>query len=189
MNRITPLDPNTSSGAAKDLFDGVQAKLGVVPNLFRVLGNAPAALTGYLDFGAALGKGAFDAKLREQIALAVAESNQCGYCLSAHTFVGRKVGLTDQQIADARHANAEGGRNDAILKLARSIVVRRGEIPSEELDQARAAGLSQGDIVETVANVALNIFSNYVNHIAETVVDFPEVKPGNGYVAPSCACA
>jgi AhpD family alkylhydroperoxidase len=111
MNRITPLDPNTSSGAAKDLFDGVQAKLGVVPNLFRVLGNAPAALTGYLDFGAALGKGAFDAKLREQIALAVAESNQCGYCLSAHTFVGRKVGLTDQQIADARHANAEGGRN------------------------------------------------------------------------------
>ena len=189
MNRITSLDPKTTSGAAKELFDGVQAKLGGVPNLFRVLGNAPAALAGYLDFGAALGKGAFDAKLREQIALAVAESNQCGYCLSAHTFVGRRVGLTDEQIADARHANADDERADAILKLARSIVVRRGEIPSDELDQARAAGLSQGDIIETVANVALNIFSNYVNHIAGTVVDFPEVKPGNGYVAPSCACA
>lgn len=103
--------------------------------------------------------------------------------------MGRKVGLTEQQIADARHASAEGERADAILKLARSIVVRRGEIPSEELDEARAAGLSQGDIIETVANVALNIFSNYVNHIAGTVIDFPEVKPGNGHVAPSCACA
>jgi uncharacterized peroxidase-related enzyme len=189
MDRITPLDPRTTTGAAKQLFDGVQAKLGVVPNLFRVLGNAPAALAGYLDFGAALGNGEFDAKLREQIALTVAESNQCGYCLSAHTFVGRKVGLTEQQIADARHANADGERADAILKLARSIVVRRGEIPSEELEQARVAGMSEADIVETVANVALNIFSNYVNHIAETVVDFPEVKPGNGYVTPSCACA
>ena len=126
MNRITPLDPETTSGAAKELFDGVQAKLGVLPNLFRVLGNAPAALAGYLDFGAALGKGAFDAKLREQIALAVAESNQCGYCLSAHTFVGRKVGLTEQQIADARHANADGGRSDAILSRRRDQAIPLG---------------------------------------------------------------
>jgi len=189
MNRITPLDPKTTTGPAKQLFDGVQAKLGVVPNLFRVLGNAPTALAGYLDFGAALGNGGFDAKLREQIALTVAESNQCGYCLSAHTFVGRRVGLNEQEIADARQAKAEGERVDAILKLARSIVVRRGEISEAELDQVRAAGLSEGDVIETVANVALNIFSNYVNHIAGTAVDFPEVKPGIGHVAPSCACA
>ena len=132
----------------------------------------------------------FDAKLREQIALTVAESNQCSYCLSAHTFVGRKIGLSEQDIADARHANAAGERADAMLKLARSIAVRRGEISGEELDLARAAGLSEGDVIETVANVALNIFSNYVNHIAGTVVDFPEVKPGNGYVvAPVGGCA
>lgn len=189
MNRIAPLDPKTTNGPAKQLFDGVQAKLGVVPNLFRVVGNAPTALAGYLKFGAALADGGFDAKLREQIALTVAESNQCGYCLSAHTFVGRKVGLGEQDIADARHANGGNQRVDAILKLARSIVVRRGEIAAEELNQARAAGLSDGDVIETIANVALNIFSNYVNHIAGTVIDFPEVKPGNGYVAPSCACA
>lgn len=189
MNRIAPLDPLTTTGPAKPLFDGVQAKLGVVPNLFRVLGNAPAALSGYLTFGAALADGDFDAKLREQIALTVAESNQCGYCLSAHTFVGRKVGLTGQDITDARHAVAANGRTDAILKLARSIVVQRGELGASGLDQARVAGLSDGDIVETIANVALNIFSNYVNHIAGTVIDFPEVKPGNGYATASCDCA
>jgi uncharacterized peroxidase-related enzyme len=189
MNRITHLDPETASGAAKKLFDGVKAKLGMVPNLMRVLGNAPAALSSYLSFGASLAEGSFDAKLREQIALAVAESNQCGYCLSAHTFIGGRLGLTEQDIAAARHANATTARTDAILKLARSIVVQRGEIDDVGLDRARAAGLTDGDIIETVANVAVNIFSNYVNHIARTTVDFPEVTPGNGVAAPACACS
>jgi len=188
MTRIAPLDPLTSTGAARQLFDGVQAKLGVVPNLFRVLGNAPNALNGYLGFSAALASGGFSPKVREQIALTVAESNQCGYCLSAHTFVGQKVGLTAHDIADARHASAADAKTDAILKLARSIVVSRGEISDDEYDRVREAGLTEGDIVETIANVALNIFSNYVNHIAKTAIDFPEIKPGNGYVAPACAC-
>jgi len=189
MIRIAHLDPVTTTGPAKSLFDGVQAKLGIVPNLHRVLGNAPAALKGYLSFGAALADGGFDAKLREQIALAIAESNQCGYCLSAHTFIGRRLGLTLQDIVDARHANSADERTDAILKVARSIVVQRGELGASDLERAHAAGLTDGDIVETVAHVALNIFSNYVNHIAGTIVDFPEVKPGNGYVTPSCNCA
>lgn len=189
MNRITHLDPETATGAAKKLFDGVKAKLGVVPNLMRVMGNAPAALSSYLNFGAALAEGSFDAKLREQIALAVAESNQCGYCLSAHTFIGGKLGLTEGDVVAARHANASNSRTDAILKLARNIVVLRGELDDADLSRARAAGLSDGDIIETVANVAVNIFSNYVNHVARTTVDFPEVKPGNGAAAPACACS
>lgn len=188
MSRIASLDPETTSGMARELFDGVHAKLGGVPNLFRVLGNAPAALGGYLNFSAALASGLFGPKLREQIALSVAESNQCGYCLSAHTFVGQKVGLTPAEIAAARQARAADPKTDAILKLARSIVVSRGELPDGELDQLRAAGLTNADIVETIANVALNIFTNYTNHIARTVVDFPEVTPGTGHVASACAC-
>jgi uncharacterized peroxidase-related enzyme len=189
MTRITHLDPQTTTGPAKALFEAAQAKLGVVPNLFRVLANAPAALRGYLDFSNALGDGAFDGRTREQIALAVAESNQCGYCLSAHSFIGRRQGLTDRDIADARNASAPNVRTDAILKLARSIVVPRGDLAVTELERARLAGLTDADIVETVANVALNIFSNYINHIAGTVVDFPEVKPGNGHVSSLCDCA
>lgn len=90
---------------------------------------------------------------------------------------------------DARHATATDERTDALLKLARSIVVQRGELGATGLAPARAAGLTDGEVIETVANVALNIFTNYVNHVANTVVDFPEVAPGNGYVAPACACA
>jgi uncharacterized peroxidase-related enzyme len=180
VNRITQLDPAQATGKTKQLFDGVQGKLGIVPNLFRVLGTAPAALEGYLNFSGALAGGSLNAKVREQIALAVAESNMCGYCLSAHTFIGGQVGLTEKDIADARHAHAAVEKTDAILKLARGIVVQRGELSDADLKQAHASGLTDGEIVETVANVVLNILTNYVNHVARTVVDFPEVKPGNG---------
>lgn len=182
MNRITQLDPATATGKTKQLFDGVQAKLGIVPNLFRVFGNSPAALEGYLNFSGALASGVLSAQVREQIALAVAEINYCGYCLSAHTYIGGKVGLNEKEIADARHVTAASDKTDAILKLARSIIVQRGEVSDADFKAARAAGLGDAEIVETVANVSLNILTNYLNHVARTVVDFPEVKPGNGHV-------
>lgn len=187
MNRITQLDPAQATGKAKQLLDAVQSKLGIVPNLTRVLANSPAALEGYLNFSGALAGGTLNAKVREQIALAVAEGNLCGYCLSAHTFIGGKVGLTDKDIADARQTNAASDKTDAILKLALSILVQRGEISDDALKAARNAGLTDGEIVETTANVALNIFTNYINHVARTVVDFPEVKPGESAV-PAEAC-
>ena len=178
MNRITQLDPTRATGKVKQLFDEVQAKLGAVPNVFRVLGNAPAALEGYLNFDSALAGGSFNRKIREQIALAVAESNLCGYCVSAHTFIGGRAGLTEKEIADAGRAVAATAKTEAILKLARDIVVQRGEVSDADLEHARASGLTDGEIVETVANVALNILTNYVNHVACTVVDLVEVKLG-----------
>ena len=115
MNRITQLDPATATGKTKQLFDGVQAKLGIVPNLFRVFGNSPAALEGYLNFSGALATGVLSAKVREQIALAVAEMNYCGYCLSAHTYIGGKVGLNENEITAARKVEAPDEHTAAIL--------------------------------------------------------------------------
>ena len=180
MNRITQLDPATATGKTKQLFDGVQAKLGIVPNLFRVFGNSPAALEGYLNFSGALATGVLSAKVREQIALAVAEMNYCGYCLSAHTYIGGKVGLNENEITAARKVEATDEHTAAVLNLARSIVVQRGELSEVEFKAARTANLTDAEIVETVANVAVNILTNYLNHVAQTVVDFPEVKHGVG---------
>ena len=195
MNRITQLDPATATGKTKQLFDGVQAKLGIVPNLFRVFGNSPAALEGYLNFSGALASGVLDAKVREQIALAVAEINYCGYCLSAHTYIGGKVGLNESEITAARKVSATDEHTTAILNLARSIVVQRGELSETEFKAVRSAKLTEAEIVETVANVAVNILTNYLNHVAQTVVDFPEVKPGVDEAtaetcsADGCGCA
>ncbi len=178
MNRIAPLDPVHTSGPAREIFDRVQSRLGAVPNLFRVLGNAPAALEGYVQFSGSLAKGTLNARVREQIALAVAEGNLCSYCLSAHSFLGAKAGLSDKDIADARRATAASDKTDALLKLARSIVVQRGEISDDAIQRARSSGISDSEIIEVVANVALNIFTNYINHVAQTAVDFPEVNAG-----------
>jgi len=193
MNRIIQVDPAQATGKTKQLFDGVQTRLGSVPNLFRVFGNSSAALEGYLNFSSALAGGVLNAKVREQIALAVAEINDCTYCRSAHTFIGSKLGLTEREITDARKVMATGERTAAILNLARSIVVERGELSDAEFKTARAAQLTDAEIVETVANVALNLLTNYVNHVAQTVVDFPEVKSGDpaviGETCPTGTCA
>jgi uncharacterized peroxidase-related enzyme len=178
VNRIAHLDPSQATGKTRQLLDEVRAEFGIVPNLFCVLANAPAALEGYLKLSGALASGGIGAKAREQIALTVAESNMSSYCLSAHVATADRVGLTEKDIADARRAIASTPKIDAILKLTRNIVVLRGEITDTDLGRARACGLTDNEIVETIANVALNIFTNYVNHVAHTLIDFPEVKPG-----------
>ena len=174
QNRIQPVDPDRATGAIKRLFAEVRAKFALVPNLFRVLANAPAALEGLMGLSAALARGALDEKTREQLALAIAESNLCTYCLSGHTAMAAKIGLSRVEIDDAIRASAADARTDAILKLARNIVVQRGELSDADLGRARAGGLSGGEIVETVANVALNIFENYMSHVARVPIDFPQ---------------
>ena len=177
QSRIPQIDPERATEKTRRLLGQVRTKLGLIPNLFRVLANAPVALEGYLNFSEALAGGALDNKIREQIALAVAESNLCPYCRGAHAFLGKKAGLSSEEIADAIRAGASNRRTDAVLKLARTIIVQRGEVSDSELERARAAGLTDGELVETVANIALNIFTNYINHVARTAIDFPDVKP------------
>jgi uncharacterized peroxidase-related enzyme len=174
QNRIQPIDPDRATGAIGRLFAEIRAKFALVPNLFRVLANAPVALEGLMDLSAALAGGALDEKTRERLALAIAESNLCPYCLSAHAALAAKAGLNQAEISDAIRASAADAKTDAILKLARSIVVQRGELADADLARARAVGLSDGEIVETVANVALNIFENYLSHVARVSIDYPQ---------------
>lgn len=174
QNRIQPVDPDHTTGPIRKLFAQIRTKFSLVPNLFRVLANAPAALEGLMDLSAALARGALDEKTREQLALSIAESNLCAYCLNEHTAIAAKIGLSQAEIDDAIRASAADARTDAILKLARSIVVQRGEITDADLARARIVGLGDGEIVETVANVALNIFENYMSHVARVPTDFPK---------------
>lgn len=150
------------------------------------MANSPAVLEAYLGFSGALAKGALSARLREQIALAVGESNNCQYCLAAHTALGRMAGLSDEQIADSRRGSSPDRKTEAALAFATKVVSERGLVDDDDVAQLRAAGFDDGDIAEIVANVSLNIFTNYLNHIAETEIDFPKaaaLQPG-----PACAC-
>ena len=175
MQRIAAVNAAEATGKAKQLLDGVQAKLGMTPNLMKTLASAPAALEAYLSFGAALATGRLDAKLREQIALTVAQANSCEYCLSAHSAIGKMVGLKPEEISASREAHAQDAKRAAGLQFAQTLVVQRGEVSDETLARVKAAGYSEGEITEIVANVAVNIFTNYFNHVARTEVDFPRV--------------
>jgi len=187
MSRIKAINPADATGKAKQLLHAVQSKLGLTPNLMRAMANSPALLEGYLNFSAALASGSFDAQVREKIALAVAEVNACGYCLSAHSAIGRMVGLDADAIACARRGAGADPKTEGLLKLAQSITLQRGEISDAEFGAARKAGLSEGEIAEVVGNVALNILTNYFNHVAATDIDFPEVKPGIDALAASAS--
>lgn len=175
MSRLTPIQPERATGKAKELLDAVQAKLKITPNMTKVMANSPAVLQGYLGFSGALAAGTLEAKLREEIALAVGEQNSCQYCVSAHTAIGKMTGLTDAEIESARRGHATSPKNAAALQFARQLVAKQGRIGNADVDAARGAGLSDAEIAEVIAHVALNIFTNYFNNAADVEVDFPKI--------------
>ena len=177
MSRIqTPASIDAAPTAAQPLLAAVNKQLGMVPNLFRVVANSPAALEGYLGLNGALAKGALDARTRERLALAVAELNGCDYCLSAHTYLGKNLAhLDDADMA----ANREGGSTDpqaaAAVRFAAKVVHARGHVSDADVQAVKAAGYSDAQVIEIVAHVALNTLTNYINVVAGTEVDFPVV--------------
>ena len=177
MPRLTPIDPTTATGQAKELLDGIQAALGVTPNMTRTMARNPAVLKGYIELNGALGK-TLTRELNEQIAIAVAEENGCGYCLSAHTALGGLVGVDEHELARSRAGESADTKVAAALKFAQTVNAKRGDVSDDDLAAVRAAGYDDSDIAAIVGQVALNVFTNYFNLVSRTVIDFPEVTPG-----------
>jgi uncharacterized peroxidase-related enzyme len=177
MTRLTALNPEEVTGKTKDLFNAVQGKLGVVPNMMRTMGNSPAVLEGYLNLSGALSHGKLSAKTGELLALTISEKNSCDYCVAAHTFIGGKLLKTDPQVLhDARTGNSTDAKTDAILKFAKALVSKNGLVNDEDVNTVKNAGVSDAEIAETVAHVALNVLTNYFNNTANTEIDFPAIQ-------------
>jgi len=175
MPRIQPIETADASGKTRELYDGIEKKMGKVPNIFKLMGNSPAALEGYLSFSSALSTGVLPGKLRELIAIAVAETNQCEYCLSAHVAIGKSVGLSESELKLARETRSEDPKVVAALTFVRTLLTRRALIDNNDVQLLREAGYSDAEIAEIVANVALNVYTNYFNLVMQTEVDFPRV--------------
>ena len=178
MSRIPiPATLEASPSAAQPLLQAVKKQLGVIPNLFRLVATNPAALEGYLGMSAALGKGELPAATRERIALAVAEINGCDYCLSAHTYLGKNVAkLDDAELAANRAGGSHDLKADAAVRFAAKVVEHRGHVSDADLKAVKAAGYSDAQIIEIVEHVALNTWTNYINEVAKTDIDFPIVN-------------
>ena len=174
--RIPSITPASATGPIAETFKAVQAKLGVVPNMVQAMASSPAVLNGYLALSGALGHGKLSAKVREQIAIFVAESNGCTYCLSAHTAISAKLGIAADAASAARTGRSADPKTAAALAVAGAALRKRGRLDDADFAAAHGAGLDDAEIAEVIANVAVNVLTNYFNEAFRTEVDFPLVK-------------
>lgn len=176
MTRINLIDPATATGARKDLLGQIHGAFGATPNMFRAVANSPAALKSMWGAFGALGSGRIESKLGEQIAVAIADRNACNYCLAAHTALGRKAGASAEEMTAAQSGRSTDPRTAAALAFALKVVETRAQVSADDVASLRKVGFDDEQIVEILAHVALNLFTNYVNVAFDVPVDFPAVK-------------
>jgi uncharacterized peroxidase-related enzyme len=175
MSRFAIPAREDAPAKSQPFLDAVEKQLGVVPNLFRLVGTSPAALEGYLGLNGALGR-TLDAKTRERIALAIAQANGCDYCLSAHNYLGLNLAKIDEtEIALNRAGRSGDAKADAALVFARRVLDTRGKVSDADIAAIRLAGFTEAEVIEITAAVALNVLTNYINNVADTDIDFPVV--------------
>jgi uncharacterized peroxidase-related enzyme len=176
MSRVQLFTAATSSADSKTVLNQIQSAFGVTPNMFQAVANSPAALKSMWGSFGALGGGALGGKLGELLAVAIANRNSCEYCLAAHTALGKKAGATAEEINDAQIGRANDPRTAAALNFALKVVNNRGKVSDADFATLRGAGFDDQAIVEIIAHVALNLFTNYINVALDVPVDFPSVK-------------
>jgi uncharacterized peroxidase-related enzyme len=178
MSRIpTPATIDAAPEKAQPLLSGVKDQLGFLPNSLRLISHSPQTLEGHLGLAGALSKGTLPAATRERIALAVAEANGCDYCLSAHTYLGKNLAkLDDAEITANRNGASNDPKANAAVRFAAELVRERGHVGEADVSEVRLAGYSDAQILEIIAHVALNTFTNYVNEALKTAIDFPVIQ-------------
>lgn len=162
---------------SRPILEAVKAKLGTIPNLFRLVALSPSALAGLTGLNGALSN-SLDARTRERIALAVAQLNGCDYCLSAHTYIAVNLAkLSEEEVALNRRGSSTDPKADAAVRFAAKVAAARGHVTDEDLGAVRAAGYTDAQVIEIVGLVAESNFTNFVNNVAKTEIDFPVVAP------------
>lgn len=176
MSRISIVTQETADAEQKVLLDAVQSKLGVVPNFLGILAQSPDALKAFLGLHGVAEAGSLDPQTRERIALVVAQSNACEYCVSAHTAIGRKAGLTGSEIEANRAGTSEDAKAAAAVTFAKALNDNLGEVTQVEFNAVREAGYGDAEIVEIITHVGMNILTNLIGKASQVDIDFPRVS-------------
>jgi len=176
MSRITVVTQNDATPDQKELLDAIQGQLGMVPNFLGILAHSTDALKAFLGLHGIAGSGDLDPQTRERIALAIAQSNSCEYCVSAHSAIGRKAGLSTEEMNANRAGTSQDVKAAAAVVFANALNENLGEVTQSEFDAVRAAGYSDGEIVEIITHVGMNILTNLIGKATWVDIDFPKVS-------------
>jgi uncharacterized peroxidase-related enzyme len=174
MPRLNVVEPQQAQGKTKEIFEQEVKTRGKVLNIFKGMGNSPAALKAYLGMAATLAEGELTPEDREVVYLGVSQSNNCNYCLSAHTMIAKKAGMTDEQIKAIRQFDPLSPKHQALLTFVRRVMETKGFVSDAEVAAVRGAGYSDGQIAESIAYIGLATYSNYFNHVHDTPLDLPQ---------------
>ena len=177
MTRLHTLAHDQADQETAELFGTVKRSLGKLPNLYATIGsNAPAVLAHVLGTSAMLAKSSLSKREQEAINLAVSEATGCDYCVAAHTMTGKLAGYTAEQTRELRTGSfAEDARIDALVKFALHLVQQRGTLDAAAVDALKAVGFDDRQLVEIPLVVSAILFTNMVNRINDTTLDFPQV--------------
>lgn len=176
MSRINTVTFETANEEQKALLDAIQQKLGMVPNFLKIFANSPSALRAFLGLHSIAGEGSLDLQTRERIALVVAQENSCDYCVSAHTAIGRKAGLSGAEMEANRKGTSQDAKAAVAVKLARALVEHQGDITTADLLEARNAGYTDADIVEIITHVGMTLLTTILGKASRVEIDFPKVE-------------
>lgn len=176
MSILNVVRESEASPEVKPIFENLKKNLGKVPNIYAAIAHSPVTLKGILELGAALKKGQYSLKEIEAIALAISQENDCDYCLAAHTAISKGAGFSEEDIVSIRQGQPADKKIKVLTTLARDIVSTQGNPKAKLVDEFLAAGYNKAALVELIALVSYNIFTNYFNHIAGTEIDFPAAK-------------
>lgn len=175
MSRIRIIDKHNANAEQQALLDAIDGQLGMVPNFLRVFADSPVALRAFLGLHGVAGAGSLDPQTRERIALALAQQNGCAYCVSAHTAIGRKSGLTGAEITAARNGTSEDAQAAVAVKFANNLMEKKGDVSAIEIAELRSAGFTDADIVEIITHVGMNLLTNILGKASKVEIDFPQV--------------
>ncbi|MBU0468272.1 MAG: carboxymuconolactone decarboxylase family protein [Candidatus Omnitrophica bacterium] len=176
MADIQVLSIEQAPEKSKPLFEAIKGKFGKIPNIFALMAYSPATLEAFLSYKELLSKGELSSQEQEAVSLVVAQQNKCDYCLAAHSAIAKTLGISDEEILRNRKCDSSDQKIKALLALSRNIVATNGFPSDGNIDAFIEAGYSKSALVELVGFVALNIFTNYLNHVVKTPIDFPEAQ-------------
>lgn len=176
MSRINLVTPEQANDEQTELYQAIQGQLGMVPNFLKIFANSPAALRAFLGLHGIANEGSLDPQTRERIALGLAEQNACEYCVSAHSAIGRKAGLSNEEIEANRAGSSQDAKAAVAVKFARSLAEHNGEVSTSELLEIRNAGYDDAQIVEIITHVGMNVLTNILGKASRVEIDFPKVS-------------
>ncbi|SFT41997.1 uncharacterized peroxidase-related enzyme [Lishizhenia tianjinensis] len=153
------------------IFDNLKSSLGFVPNLYAAMAHSETALDRYLTFQG--GKSSLSNKEKEAVNLVVSESNNCRYCQSAHTALGKMNGFAEDEILKLRKGSASDAKLNALVKIAQDITLNKGRVSDAHLENFYAQGYNHGSLVDVIVQIGDKIIMNYLHNLSQIEIDFP----------------